>query len=59
MSELSETTKAPDVQPPSSADLDVGHVDALRHAIQRGDGRAILNLLADEHPAELADRFEQ
>lgn len=56
MSELSEVIEAP---PASSADLDVGHVDALRKAIQNGDGEAIRNLLADEHPAELADRFEQ
>jgi len=56
MSEASETTEALQI---SSADLEVVHVDALREAVQNGDGDAIRNLLADEHPAEIADRFEQ
>ncbi len=59
MSEPSEITKTSETQQASSPDLDVGHVDALCAAIQSGDGKAIRNLLADEHPAELADRFEQ
>lgn len=56
MTEFPDTLDAPHT---SSADLDVGHVDALRGAIKHGDGAAIRALLADEHPAELADRFEQ
>ena len=59
MSEEFKIAEMPETSQTSSADLDVGHVDALRHAIQSGDGTAIRNLLADEHPAELADRFEQ
>jgi len=59
MSEASETTKTPETPHASSPDLDVGHVDALRAAIKNGNGTAIRNLLAGEHPAELADRFEQ
>lgn len=56
MSNTSETTEAAHT---SIADIDVGHVDALRSAIRKGGGAAIRVLLSDEHPAELADRFEQ
>lgn len=56
MTEFPEILDAPNA---SSADLDVGHVDALQDAIRNGDGASVRDLLADEHPAELADRFEQ
>lgn len=56
MTEFPDTLDAPNTSP---ADLDVGHVDALDDAIRDGDGAAIRALLVDEHPAELADRFEQ
>ena len=59
MAEFSETTNVSDAPHTSSADLDIGHVGALQNAIRRSDGAAIRALLADEHPAELADRFEQ
>ncbi len=59
MAEFPETTHVSDASHTSVADLDIGHVDALQDAIKNQDGAAIRTLLADEHPAELADRFEQ
>ncbi len=56
MSEPSEFSEVPHT---SIADIDVGHVEALRRAIRKGDSGAIRVLLTDEHPAEMADRFEQ
>ena len=43
----------------SSVDIDKQHVDALRLAIAAEDGAVLRQLLSKEHPAELADRFEQ
>ena len=56
MSGISDDTNIP---PASSVDIDMQHVDALRLAIAQGDGTGLRRLLSGEHPAELADRFEQ
>ncbi len=56
MSELSETHDTPFS---STTDLDMRHVGALRQAIRSEDKATIRTLLTGEHPADLADRFEQ
>ncbi len=56
---MSKTTATTEATPLPRADLDIEHVDALHEAILAGNGNVIRSLLANEHPAELADRFEQ
>lgn len=41
------------------AELDMSNVDALREAITIQDRAAIISILGGEHPADIADMFEQ
>ncbi len=56
---MSDPSDFTDTPARSSVDVDMQHVDALRLAIAAGDGAVLRQLLSEEHPAELADRFEQ
>ncbi len=58
-SDFTPSSDFTDIPAASSVDIDMQHVSALRAAIAAGDGSVLRRLLSEEHPAELADRFEQ
>ena len=56
---MSEPTDNIEIPQTPSPEIDVGHIDALHEAIESADKQAIRVLLTGDHPADLADMFEQ